>query len=41
MVLKIWTGLYSVLSQSTCLTDVRTNEQNSPRHTASVFHAAR
>jgi len=39
--IKIWTDLYSVLSQFTHVTDGRTNGQNSHRYTASALHAAR
>ena len=38
---KIWTDVSSVLSQSTHLTDGRTDRQNSHRQTASAFHASR
>jgi len=45
MVKKIWTGLSSVLSQITRVTDRqtdgRTDRQNSHRYTASALHAAR
>jgi len=39
--IKIWTDLSSVLSQSTCLTDRRTDRILIARETASALHTAR